>query len=322
MPPRLIRAVEGYARMLRAELRSPLRFRQPALVLRGFNSDRRWLYPDFPSCSGGYISDAKWYGSIKHANPPDASQLFEDKLQFAHTMSRSGLEEHLPSLLAIVSNGGAQHRDAGTGGPVVRKPNRGKASQGVAFFDRLDDAIATCPEIGEYLIQEQVVAHRSLRAIFPDSTNALRVLTHRRSADQSARIVRVVQRISTSKSAPFETLGTGGVAAQVDAAGRMSSAVLKPTSSQRVVLRDHPDTGMRIEGRSVPYIREACSLALHAMNVIPTARVVAWDIAVTDNGPILLEGNASWPNLAIFQAFGPLATEIAPDHMLGSWDAP
>ncbi len=38
---------------------------------------------------------------------------------------------------------------------------------------------------------------------------------------------------------------------------------------------------------------------------MPGLRYVGWDIALTDAGPVVIEGNAR-PSLRVFQLFGPL----------------
>src|SRR3546814_17168936 len=44
-------------------------------------------------------------------------------------------------------------------------------------------------------------------------------------------------------------------------------------------------------GFQVPYYREAVDLALHASTAFADIRLQAWDIAITDSGPVPLEVN-------------------------------
>jgi hypothetical protein len=44
----------------------------------------------------------------------------------------------------------------------------------------------------------------------------------------------------------------------------------------------------------VPFWPEVLELAARAHNVFSTMRFVGWDIAVLDQWPVLLEGNALW----------------------------
>ena len=53
----------------------------------------------------------------------------------------------------------------------------------------------------------------------------------------------------------------------------------------------HPDTGARIEGFTVPDWQAIRDLALRAARAFAPLRLIGWDIAPTDSGPVLIEGN-------------------------------
>ncbi|MGF1611954.1 MAG: sugar-transfer associated ATP-grasp domain-containing protein [Kiloniellales bacterium] len=56
----------------------------------------------------------------------------------------------------------------------------------------------------------------------------------------------------------------------------------------------HPITGRRFAEFELPYWRESCELARRAARHFLPLLTVGWDIAVTPEGPLLIEGNASW----------------------------
>ncbi len=62
----------------------------------------------------------------------------------------------------------------------------------------------------------------------------------------------------------------------------------------------HPVTHAQIEGMKVPYVREAVDTALRAQALFPMLQSIGWDIPVTENGPVILEGNTRW-NLGFTQ---------------------
>jgi hypothetical protein len=53
----------------------------------------------------------------------------------------------------------------------------------------------------------------------------------------------------------------------------------------------HPKTGERLIGFHGPCYREALDLVLHACKLFPGIPIQAWDVAITDRGPIPLEIN-------------------------------
>jgi hypothetical protein len=54
----------------------------------------------------------------------------------------------------------------------------------------------------------------------------------------------------------------------------------------------HPVTGSKVTGRIVPFWRELAETAIKAHRVVPERVMIGWDIAVTAEGPVLLEGNS------------------------------
>ena len=44
----------------------------------------------------------------------------------------------------------------------------------------------------------------------------------------------------------------------------------------------------------IPFYRESVDLVLKAHKLFPSFQTVGWDVAVTPDGPLLLEGNHNW----------------------------
>jgi hypothetical protein len=53
----------------------------------------------------------------------------------------------------------------------------------------------------------------------------------------------------------------------------------------------HPVTGTRLVGLSIPDVRAICDTALAAASIFPGVRTQSWDVALTREGPTLLEFN-------------------------------
>ncbi len=58
----------------------------------------------------------------------------------------------------------------------------------------------------------------------------------------------------------------------------------------------HPVTGVEVLGRVVPCWDQVVALALQAHQIIADRILVGWDVAITPDGPVLLEGN-SYPDV-------------------------
>jgi hypothetical protein len=66
----------------------------------------------------------------------------------------------------------------------------------------------------------------------------------------------------------------------------------------------HPDSGVRIEGVRIPFWDEVRDLVSVAASRFLPHRTVGWDVAVTDEGPRLIEGNAWYDPPPVVQGLG------------------
>ena len=56
----------------------------------------------------------------------------------------------------------------------------------------------------------------------------------------------------------------------------------------------HPVTGMSLDGFVIPSWREAIELVSAAQRNFKELRTLGWDVALTDDGPVIIEANARW----------------------------
>jgi hypothetical protein len=66
-----------------------------------------------------------------------------------------------------------------------------------------------------------------------------------------------------------------------------------PPADLENVYRNHPETGKTIQGFKIPYWEEMIELVEKASKVVSEVGYIGWDVAITPNGPILIEGNTS-----------------------------
>ena len=93
-----------------------------------------------------------------------------------------------------------------------------------------------------------------------------------------------------------DNFAQGAVSAGVDPeTGTIGTGFLKsdPPGTRRTTL---PGTDAVFAGFILPLWREALELARRAACFFPYARSIGWDIAITANGPYLVEGNHAWGN--------------------------
>jgi hypothetical protein len=235
--------------------------------------------------------------------------ILDDKERTHEAFQRAGAGDLLPPWLGRVEDGVFVPRPGGPGSlaealtaypRLFLKPRNGSQGSGA----RVVSATVDVPDTGDYLVEGCLEQHPTLREIYPRAVNTLRVLTVRHPT-AGLFVARMAQRIGTDLSAPTDNYSRRGLVAGVRD-GVLLDAVTRPGPHGVARLTHHPDTGARIEGVALPFPELIEDLMLRAAAVVPDVVHVGWDVALTSDGPVLLEGNAGIANPNVFQAHRPL----------------
>ena len=56
----------------------------------------------------------------------------------------------------------------------------------------------------------------------------------------------------------------------------------------------HPDNSIVFEGFEIPFFKEAVEMSKDLHSKLYRVHSIGWDIAITQNGPVFIEGNSLW----------------------------
>lgn len=141
-----------------------------------------------------------------------------------------------------------------------------------------------------FLVEERIRPHPTLAAFIGPTLCSVRVQTIM-ALDGTPRIIAAVFKLQP-KPVGVDHLIYGAVGCWVD----LDSGVLG-TGRTRDSLEDItviPGTITSFRGFQLPNWPEVKDLALRAARAFPWARSIGWDIAISDRGPVLIEGNEEW----------------------------
>ena len=235
---------------------------------------------------------------VRRMNDKDYWHCFDNKAEFntlfAQQVKRDWLEisraTTLESLEKFLSD-----KDS-----VIAKPLEGSSGQGIEKYGRQDwqDSIPMFLELlinnSIGILEEVVVQHERLSQLCPSSVNTVRIATL--LGDKKQGIVYAFLRIGNGRV--MDNVDCGGMAARVDLdSGRLLTV---GADKQGNTFKIHPKTGTPIMGFEVPFWEEAKQMCIEAAQKVPQMRFVAWDVAITNDGPRFIEGN-SFPSHAVPQ---------------------
>lgn len=250
-------------------------------------------------------------------NGPFAREILNDKLLFDSLLQD---KLPLPKTLALIERGKVyrvgdpQAVDiaalASEHGSVIIKPARSSHGHGVYQLTgedglepsfKLSGRPVTRAEIGAFvsqldncLVSETAQQAAYAREICPGKVNSVRVLTCTDPDTHQPFVAHAFHRFGSADAAPIDNWSGGGlVTACSPETGVLGSSIRNPKRTGGVVQRfsHHPDTGRQIEGVQIPYWDEMCRSLLDAVRALPLLVYVGWDVAITDQGFLVLEGN-------------------------------
>jgi hypothetical protein len=207
---------------------------------------------------------------------------------------------------------------------LVIKPVKGHKARGLFFLElqkgemRINGQSAESTEVvsmlqnsSDFVITEFIEQANYARAIYPRTSNTIRVLTIWDYALDQPFIVAAAQRIGTERSYPADNwlAGLGGLSSEVDLrTGLLGKGAMVSSDWKLVWCKTHPDSHAPIEGTIVPGWAEIEEQLVGAARRLAWIPIIAWDILVTNSGFTVIETNGT-PGLPVHQVHGPLLTD-------------
>ena len=164
------------------------------------------------------------------------------------------------------------------------------------------------------LVQRRVGPHPALEPLTSGAVPTVRALT---VLDERGRpeIVAASFRMSMGENRTVDNIHAGGLACRVSLTdGRLGLASDLGSDARLGWHRHHPTTYARIEGVALPCWDEVKALAARAHRTFDGRIMIGWDIAITADGPVIIEGNRG-PDMDLMQRF--MGTGFCGAHRFG-----
>lgn len=137
----------------------------------------------------------------------------------------------------------------------------------------------------QYLVEECISQHDKMNSLYDKSVNSLRMISFIRDNGE-VEILNIVLRIGNGGE--VDNFSSGGMYTFVGKDGK----VLIPAIDEKGTIYDiHPITKTKIPGFQIPNFDKAVEYVKTLAKVEPHVRYIGWDIAITENGVDVIEGN-------------------------------
>jgi len=140
---------------------------------------------------------------------------------------------------------------------------------------------------GKYILQDTIEQHDELNRMNPWCANTLRVITLTNGREPS--VLAAILRIGINQNFVDNASG-GNLQSGVGMDNKLNFKGSQWGYPPRFYSH-HPDSGIPIVGFEVPYMDEVRDLCINLHRNLNYFFVISWDIAITNTGPVVIEGN-------------------------------
>ena len=283
-----------------------------------YKASRIRIFADFILCTLMYGCDSYEYENYgffflrRKEKKKIATEIYEEQFEKAHTDEKQkaivdNKEESLVQFSDYVKRdwcGIKYHNEKelydaffNAHEVAIFKPVNGQMGKGI-HVEKLSGFLRDGTELRDYcihnnvIVEELIVQHDKLNTLYPNAVNTVRIVT------MQGKCIAAALRMGVG-DACVDNAHAGGVFAEINIdKGVIDGSALRCGHER---YECHPTTGTGIPGFEIPYWEECRQLCENASKLVPDIYLLGWDIAVTPDGPTVVEVNTT-PGLMIIQA--------------------
>lgn len=262
-----------------------------------------------------------------HSNRPYDNQtiILRDKILFSAYLGKMLGSEYVVETLGYIEPDGRVfdlHKHsysslsdmaANCQGNLFVKKLYGECGDGCYVLNRKTEnieALASSMIGAKYIIQPCLEQHQDISRINPSCVNTIRIVTIWGKKSKKAAVLASLMRFGVDSIK--DNRATGGFSVAISDDGILGSLGI----AHHYITKKHPVSGVVFDGIKVPYYDQVKELVRAAHALIPQVISIGWDVAITKDGPVLLEGNDNWEICGPQDMFGGLKKKWYELHRL------
>lgn len=244
-----------------------------------------------------YVTTKSFYKILAYLNDPKYNACMSDKIVFNKIFKDYLKRDFIDLRVASLDDfkkfmKGKKH--------IFAKPPKDFGGHGIRKIEvsKIKDVKGLYEELKEKqinLIEDEIIQHPDVSKINPYAVNSFRIVTLV-DKEGKAHILANALRINVDDN---PAIGCSDAYMRLDESGKICSRVIDDVAN---VYEEHPMAKIKFSTVRVPYVKEAFDMALKAALEVPEVRYVGWDIAISKDGPVLMEGN-EYPSYGLVQYY-------------------
>lgn len=175
-------------------------------------------------------------------------------------------------------------------GRIIYKPLEGGQGVGIKVFEtgsssNSDELLSILHDLPDGIVEEWIVQDERMSSLYPDAVNPIRIQTLR---TDDVHIIAATITIANGTSIANAS-GVKAIFALVDIDN--GTVVTDGYDYNGNLYITHPTTGVVIKGFKIPQWDKVLSLIIQSAKKVKNIRYIGWDIAISKDGPIIIEAN-------------------------------
>lgn len=253
-----------------------------------------------------YINDNRFIKTRDRLNSGTETEKLRNKLLFFKLMSGAGMP--VPNVFGVLKDGKFTDTDGGVL-PLKELKERkdyfikdidGECASFVRHVEDFDDLCSQSEDFTDKILimQERVRQCPEMNGLNPCAINTVRAVTVRTAG--GIKVLAAVLRVGTRETGGVDNWAAGGISVGVKDDGFLEEyGLYKPGHGGRT--DRHPDTGTVFSEFCIPGYEKIKEAVCSAHSLFEGVHSVGWDVAVTQDGPVFIEGNDNW-EISLMQA--------------------
>lgn len=145
-------------------------------------------------------------------------------------------------------------------------------------------------EKGRWVLQKRFKSHRVIREVNDTALNSTRIVTIFNG--KYPVYLGGFQSFAT-QGGEIDSWDKGSIYVGIDPynSALKGQGFFHPAIKGKSLVSEHPDSKIKFDGLHIPYLKEARELCLRAHKIFYNHFIIGWDVAITDDGPKIIEAN-------------------------------
>ena len=172
---------------------------------------------------------------------------------------------------------------------IIVKPIDGEGGKGIEKYEYINDEESKIVYSSllfkkQLLVEQCIKQHPDMNKLYNKSVNTLRMFTFYK--DGQAYFLQAILKVGNG--GVVDNFSSGGMYTYVDDEGTVYAEAIDQMDNKYY---KHPISNETIVGFKVPMFKEAVRMVKEAAKVVTEMGYIGWDVAISEDGPVLVEGN-------------------------------